>query len=151
MVRVPREPIVQKLVDGDIVYYKVHWSHLEQADRHRIIATVPALAGIFELYSQDEHRNLRLLMVSKAWYGGLRAAIRRQTDPELEVDAGRRRLLESQPCLYRYSLVESRADMDDILFFFMETYRPGAGTMQHSGRYEQIFVEEVDRDKIVTI
>jgi len=148
---VPREPIVQKLVDGNAVYYKVHWSRLEQADRHRIIATVPAVAGVFELYTQDEHRNLQLLMVSKAWYGGLRAAIRRQTDPELEVDAARRRILEDHPCLYRYSIIQSRGDMDDLLYFFMEIHRPGSGSMHHSGRYEQIFVEEVSKDKIVTI
>ena len=137
--------------DGEAVYFKVHWSHLEQADRHRIIATVPALAGIYELYWQDEHKRLRLFMVSKAWYGGLRAAIRRQTDPELQVELPRRKLLEDHTILYRYSIVESRADMDDLLFFFMETHLPGAAVMQNSGRYEQIFVEEISRDKIVTI
>lgn len=148
-----KPPIAQKAVDASsaCAYFTVRWSHLEKAERYQVIGSVPALPGIFELYYQDEHKRLHLLLVSKAWYGGLRAAIRKRMDPELEVDPARRKILETYGCLYRYCLVSSRRDMDDLLFFFSETYRPGSGMMSHSGRYEQIFVEEISSDRIVTV
>lgn len=148
---VERSPIVTKLVQDQAAYYLIHWSRLAPSDRYRIIATVPSLAGIFELYYQDEASRIHRFMISKAWYGGLRAAIRRCLDAELEVDPVRRRILSERECLYRYSLLESRADMDDILFFFSKTIQPGASRMEPSGRYEEIFVEETSSDKIVTI
>jgi hypothetical protein len=41
--------------------------------------------------------------------------------------------------------------MADLLFFFAQTYLPGNETVHHSGRYDHIYVKEIDADKIVTI
>jgi hypothetical protein len=146
------EPHVNKDTDdkGD-VYYTVFWSPLRKADKFEIISKVPSVAGIFELYYQDRHKQLNLFRVSKAWYGGLRNWLRKITDPALEEDAARRKILTTYPCYYRYTTLNSYADMSDILFFFAETYNRGRHKVSHSGRYAGIFVKEVSEDKIIDL
>ena len=99
----------------------------------------------------DEKKKLNLIRVSRVWYGGLRSRLRRLTDPELEEDPRRRELLEKYDCYYRYSVIHSMDDMQDILYFFASRYTPGKGKMQHSGRYAEIYLREESPDKIVTI
>jgi hypothetical protein len=41
--------------------------------------------------------------------------------------------------------------MADILWFFARTAFPDRKDIHHSGRYAEVFVREVDADKIVTI
>jgi hypothetical protein len=142
---------VNKQVDRDRVYYTVFWSALAKPDRHEIISKVPSVAGIFELYYLDEHKQLNLFHVAKAWYGGLRNAIRKATDPELEQNPRRRELLEKFDCYYRYTAVDSYADMSDIFYFFAATYFPDGHAAVSSGRYEDIFVNEESPDKIVDV
>ena len=69
----------------------------------------------------------------------------------MEKDARRKEILEDKDCFYRWSLISSSDDMADLLYFFAQTWLPGTLTVHHSGRYEQIYVNEVDADKIVTI
>jgi len=145
------EAQITKLVEEPDVYYTVYWSRLQKADRYRIISTVPSVAGIFELYYQDEHKQLNLLRIAKAWYGGLRNWLRKVSDPELEEDRVKKRLLETYDCYYRYTIIPSYGDMCDILFFFADTYRPHDHKVAPSGRYENIYVNEVSQDKIVTV
>ncbi len=111
------------------------------------------MGGIAELYYRDEYGKLNLFCVTRTWYGGLRSSIRVMTDPELEKDPVRHQILLDYPkeIYYRYSLTESLKDMNDILFFFMETLAPGANTVKDSGRYEQIFLKEIDPQKLTTI
>ncbi len=145
------EPKVTKLVEAPDVYYTVFWSRLQKADRYEIIKKVPSVSGIFELYYQDEHKQLNLFHIAKAWYGGLRARLRKETDPELEEDKTKKEILEKNDCFYRYTVISSYADMSDILFFFAATYRPHMHKVVASGRYENIYVNEVSEDKIVTV
>jgi hypothetical protein len=146
-----RKPVVRKDVRGSNVYYTVSWSRLKKADKYDIIRSVPSDAGIFELYYMDRKKKLCLFHVGKSWYGGLRNEIRLRTDMELENDKARKELLDKFDCWHRWSLVSSSDDMADILFFFARTHQPGNTTVHASGRYERIFVNEVDADKIVTI
>ncbi|HET6452238.1 MAG TPA: hypothetical protein VFI08_13050 [Spirochaetia bacterium] len=146
-----RKPLVQKQVRGRNVYYTVSWSRLAKSSKYEIVKSVPSEAGIYELYYKDFHGKLCLFHLGKSWYGGLRNEIRERTDVELEKDAGRRRLLDRYECWYRWSLVSSSDDMSDLLFFFASTYLPRQNDVKGSGRYERIFVNEVDADKIVTI
>jgi hypothetical protein len=145
------QPVVDKKVNENAAYYTIRWSHLTKADKYTIATAVPAVGGIFELYYEDEKKKLNLFYVSKAWFGGLRNQIRKQTDPELEDNAFRRNILNTRTCYYRYSMLESSSDMADILFFFAKTYFPHTMVTESSGRYEQIFVKELSDDKIVTI
>ncbi len=146
-----RKPIVQKQVRERSAYYTVSWSRLRKCDKYEIVKAVPSEAGIFELYYQDDKGKLCLFHVGKSWYGGLRNEIRIRVDAEMEKDATRRAILEDRDCWYRWSLLSSSDDMADILFFFAQTYMPGIATVHASGRYEHIYVNEIDADKIVTI
>lgn len=145
------EPGVEKKTDQNSVYFTIHWSRLVKADKYEIIRTVPSMSGIYELYYQDEKKKLNLFFLARAYYGGLRNTIRKRTDPELEDDAARRKILNKYTCYYRYAVLESYNDMSDILYFFRQTYKPGDTSIHHSGRYEHIFLEECSDDKIVTI
>ena len=146
-----RKPLVKKQVRGRNVYFTVNWSRLKKGDKYDIVRSVPSDAGIFELYYMDRKKKLCLFHVGKSWYGGLRNEIRLRTDAELENDKDRKALLDRYDCWYRWSLISSSDDMADILFFFAQTYRPGDQAVHGSGRYERIFVNEVDADRIVTI
>jgi len=133
------------------VYYTVSWSRLKKGDKYDIVKSVPSEAGIYELYSMDEKGKLNLFHIGKSWYGGLRNEIRLRTDAELEDDPGRKAILAESDCWYRWSLLSSSEDMADILWFFARTAFPGRKDIHHSGRYAEVFVREVDADKIVTI
>jgi hypothetical protein len=142
---------VTKQVKEGAAYYLVRWSQLAICDKYRIIKAVPAVAGLYELYYVDDHKTLRLFYIAKAWYGGLRTSIREKTDPDLVKNLERKRILCDHTCYYRYTQTGSHADMTDIIFFYAETYLPGQYKTRHSGRYKDIYVEEVSADKIVDI
>jgi hypothetical protein len=146
-----RKPIVRKRVKERSAYFTVSWSRLRKCDKYEIIKSVPSEAGIFEIYYMDGKGKLCLFHVGKSWYGGLRNELRLRVDAELEQDAARRAILEDHDCWYRWSLLSSSDDMADVLFFFAQTYLPGSTSVHSSGRYEHIFVNETDADKIVTI
>lgn len=146
------KPVIGREDDGDCVYFTVCWSRLARADKYDIVTKVPSVAGIYELYSMDGKGKLVLLNVASVWFGGLRNELRARTDPELEKDPVRRKILEDRACWFRYSLIESANDMADILFFFDRTYFPHAEPkFAPSGRYAHIHVKELSDDKIVTI
>jgi hypothetical protein len=146
-----RKPTVEKLVEGDRIFFTISWSRLRKSDKYDIIGSVPSEAGIYELYVKDEKGKLNLLHVGKSWYGGLRNEIRQRTDPILEDDPARKALLEDADCWYRWSLISNSDDMADILWFFARTYFPDKPGVHPSGRYADVFVKEVDADRIVTI
>jgi hypothetical protein len=146
-----RKPEVERLVEGDRVYFTIGWSRLKKADKYDIVRSVPSEAGVYELYTMDEKGKLNLFHVGKSWYGGLRNEIRLRTDPELEDDATRKSILAEADCWYRWTLVSSSDDMADILWFFARTAFTNRTDIHPSGRYASVFVKEVDADKIVTI
>jgi len=137
--------------DGD-AFYTVRWSPIVKADKYAIIGSVPAMGGVAELYYKDSGGKLNLYMLARSYYGGLRATLRVATDPETEQDERRRAVLVAHEgeIYHRWSLVESQDDMSDIMYFFMSTYSPGI-RFDHSGRYQKIFVKEIDSGGLVTI
>jgi hypothetical protein len=139
----------EKNVDA---YYFVQWSPLSKADRYDIITKVPSLAGVFEIYWMDENNHLRLLVVGKTNYGGLRSEIRRITDPELcKNDEKTRRILDEKEIWYRYAPTDSANVMADVIWFFMQNYFPEKTSFKHSGRYENIFLKESAPDKLIWV
>jgi len=133
-------------------YYFVQWSPLSKAERYDIISKVPAVAGVYEIYWMDEKNRLRLFVVGKTDYGGLRSEIRRITDPELCKDNEKtRKILEEKEIWYRYAPTDSSNIMADVLWFFMQNYFPETNTVKHSGRYENIFLRESAPDKLIWV
>jgi len=136
--------------NGDI-YYFVQWSPLAKADKYEIITKVPSLAGVFEIYWMDESKHLRLFVVGKTDYGGLRSEIRRLTDPELCANDKTRKILEEKEIWYRYAPTDSSNIMADVVWFFMQTYLPDDTSAEHSGRYANIYLKESAPDKLIWV
>ena len=136
---------------GD-VYYTLRWSPFAKADKYEITRSVPAVGGIAEVYYQDSQGKLNLFCLQRSWYGGLRAVLRERCDPILEKDPWRLSILVKwrERIYYRWTNCESFADMADVMFFLVETSCPSAGPAS-SGRYDRIFVNELDAGKLVTI
>lgn len=143
---------ITKQTDRGDVYYSITWSAMAKADKFDIRAKVPAMGGIAELYYKDDHGKLNLYMLARSYYGGLRATLRVATDPEEEKDERRRAVLIAHEgeIYYRYTLVESQDDMSDVMYFFLTQYTPGR-KVEHSGRYDRIFVKENEPDHLVTM
>ena len=133
------------------VYYFINWSPLSLAERWDINAKVPSVAGIYEIYWMDEQKHLRLLGVGQTHFGGLRSEIRRLTDPELTSDVKTKKILEDREIWYRYVPNNSMKIMADIVWFFMITYFPENPGVEHSGRYEKIYITESEPDKLIWV
>ena len=143
------EAYLHKEVNEGNAYYTVSWSPILKADRHQIIGSVPAVAGLFELYYLDDSGGLNLFHLGNAWYGGLRSWIRAATDPSVEINPGRRRILAEHDCFYRYCMSNSHPDIQDVLFFLGDSYYAEKNPHLSSGRYQNIFVNEVNPQKLI--
>jgi len=146
------EPLITKSVDdsGD-AHFTVRWSPLQKVDKYTIVRSVPAVAGIFELYYKDNHHKLVRFYIAKVWIGGLRSHLRRITDPLLNEDEKWQKVLDERTCYFRYSVCQSYKDMSDVLYFFSETIYPNESRTDNSNRYPGISVHEISPDKIVDI
>jgi hypothetical protein len=148
----PIEPLITKQVDiAGEAHYTVRWSPLTEVDKYTIIKSVPAVAGLFELYYKDDRGKLIRFYMARVWIGGLRSTLRRLTDPELNEDEKWRDILENKTCYFRYAQCNSYKDLTDVLYFFSETFFPHEKKTYNSERYTGIFVDEVSPDKIVDI
>ena len=136
---------------GDDVYYSIQWSPLAIAERWTINSSVPAVAGVYEIYWMDDHDHLRMLTVGDTHYGGLRSEIRRLTDPELTLDPKTREILEDKEIWFRYAPSNSVDTMDDVVWFFRKTYFPENPGVEHSGRFAKIFMKESAPDKLIWV
>ncbi|WP_037571719.1 hypothetical protein [Spirochaeta cellobiosiphila] len=141
--------IISKFIQKSDAYYELHWTALEEADKYKINAQVPAMSGIYELYYKDDEGKLQLLDVDMAYYGGLRNRIREIIDPELEiVDIERRKILSDYPLYFRFSLCDYLDDMKDTLSVYLEIRFPDWEGEEASGRYPNVFVKEISPDRI---
>jgi len=137
--------------DGN-AYYFVKWSPLTKADRYTVVTKVPALAGIFEIYWMDESDRLRMFYVGKTNYSGLRSEIREIIDPELNRSSEKaKKILEEKEIWYRYSTTDSANIMADVTWFLLQTYFPEVTTVNHSGRYKDIFLKESEPEKLMWV
>jgi hypothetical protein len=145
------EPFVKRVEKNKDVYYTVNWSKLKKTDKFDIIKTVPAFAGIYEIYHMDKYKKLNLLSASSCWHTGLRETLREKVDPLLEEDPKKKYILTSHTCYYRYSIVESYNDILDIMFFIEKRLYPNVQGLKSSERYDSIYIKEISPDKIITI
>ena len=142
------EYITKKKVKDEEVFYTVKWSPLTKVDKFEIIKKVPSVAGIYELFYENEKKNIIPFFMAWVWYGGLRISLRETTDPILVEDPKRKEVLENKTCLYRYSILSSVEDMQDIFHYLALQRVPPSRVPEHSGRYLEIYVEELTTDKI---
>ncbi|PIE97417.1 MAG: hypothetical protein CR988_07955 [Treponema sp.] len=135
-------PVISKAVRDNCAYYTLNWSPLTEADKYTITTSVPAVAGVYELYRMDEKKKLNMLAVTHAWYGGLRSNIREAIDPYAKSDPERRALLENAELYYRYSCSNVFGDLLDVVWFLHTGYFPNKIEVEHSKRYKDIFLTE---------
>lgn len=133
--------VTRKEVKDGCAYYSTSWSPRTPVNRYVITRSVPSLPGIFELYYKDNLGKIQLFYMERVWYGGLRAEIRRASDPLEVSDPLRRRVLSKFKCFYRYTVVESKADMRDLLHNYSEALLPFDEPPASSGRYEKVFID----------
>jgi hypothetical protein len=133
-------------------YYTLRWSPFAKADKYEITRSVPAIGGIAEIYYRDAEGKLNLFCIQRSWYGGLRAMLRERCDPVVEKDPWRLSILVKWRgrIYYRWTNSESFADMADVMYFLVENSISGGGG-ETSGRFDRIFVKEIDAGKLVTI
>ena len=136
---------------GENAYYDIEWSPLAIAERWTINASVPAVAGVYEIYWMDDHNHLRMLAVGDTHYGGLRSEIRRLTDPELTLDKKLRETLENEEIWFRYAPSHSPDAMSDVVWFFRKTYFPENPGVEPSGKYKKIYLKESAPDKLIWV
>lgn len=143
---------IRLLADEDDGYFTVHWSPFALADKYDIVTHVPAIGGIAELYFMDEKGKLNLFCLQRSWYGGLRSMLRERCDASIEKDPYRLSVLVKwrDRLYYRWTSSDSKKDMDDVMFFFVATYAPGASHIEPSGRFSKIYVKEIETGKLVT-
>ncbi|HAW86397.1 MAG: hypothetical protein A2087_06410 [Spirochaetes bacterium GWD1_61_31] len=148
-----RRFIVEKLTNRQDAYFTIHWSPFTLAERMLVNRSVPSVGGLAELYYKNDHGQLCLYHLARCFYGGLRSTIRAAIDLETETDERRRVILAAyeDKIFYRYTCVESQADISDIVFFFMKTYMPKGPAYEHSGRYLRIFLKELNAEQLITI
>jgi hypothetical protein len=136
---------------GKDIHYAITWSPLSLAERWTINAKVPSVGGIYEIYWMDDHKHLRMLSVGDTHYGGLRSELRRLTDPELVQNPEVVKILEDREIWFRYAPTNSVAVMSDVVWFFRKTYFPENPGVDHSGRYQRIFITESAPNKFIWV
>lgn len=142
------KPSLTANVAGNTVSYTLVWSALRKADKYEITSSVPSVAGLYELYRMDEKKQLNLLAVTHAWYGGLRSQLRAAVDPEATTNPVRRAQIENKELWYRYCPCESFPAILDAVWFLHSIYFPQDIRVEHSGRYATIRVAEKAPDRV---
>lgn len=133
---------VRKMVIGPDAHYHLPWTPLKKADRHEVSLKVPALAGIFEIFYQDEKKHQILLTLEAAWYGSVQSKIREKIDSELEGSPGKKTILEDRPLYYRFVLCDSWPDIQDIMGYLIKKYRGEVPGLRDSGRYRRVYLKQ---------
>jgi hypothetical protein len=134
--------ITAKKVKAGIAVYTVHWSAIQKAHKYKITGSVPARPGLFELYYKTGENDFKLFYMERVWYGGLRSEIRRASDPDEVTDSARQKVLAEKECYYRYTIVETKQDMQDLLHRYSVALLPDRIPPAHSGRYLKIFIDD---------
>lgn len=134
---------VVKVIRDQDVFYTIPWTPLRIADRHEIALRVPALAGLFEIFWEDEKKRLHLFSLEPAWYGGLRAKLAEKLDTDFEKNPWRRTILLNYRLHYRYVFLDSWDDVKDLMCIFLQIYQPHLGILSSSGRYKNIHIKEI--------
>jgi hypothetical protein len=126
-------------VKENIACFKVCWSPYILMDRFLIHGIVPSEGGIFQVFQKKE-RKLEMIMVERAFYGGLRNRIRELIDPLYMGYNPFRKEIQEGECYVRFSLIRLQDDMDDLMYYYTGK--------ESTGRYLDILVDEVETFQI---
>ncbi len=133
---------VSLTVRGNQAFFAVPWTALNLADRHAIAWEVPSVAGLYQVYWEDERRKLRIFSWGQAWYGGLRGKLAESIDQDHEPLQARKEILEHRRLWYRYVLCESWGDLQDLFCLYEQIFNPNEPPPASSGRFQFLHLRE---------
>lgn len=137
----PKPTITCSVRERD-AYFTVVWSPITRATKGVVRGSVPSVSGIYELYVVDQGNTPNLVRTSRAWYGGLRHAIREASDPAYCKDQRLRTFLRSRRLYFRYTTCDSPDDLTDVLSYLSSVRPRAVGECDPTGRFRQIYVAE---------
>ncbi|OQY34282.1 MAG: hypothetical protein B6241_05290 [Spirochaetaceae bacterium 4572_59] len=126
-------------VKKNIACFRIDWSPFILMDRFLIHGIVPSDGGIFQVF-QKINGALELIMVERAFYGGLRNRIRELIDPLYMGYNPFKKEIQEGECYVRYALVRLQDDMDDLMYYYTGK--------ESTGRYKDILVDEKENLQI---
>ena len=133
---------VSLTVRGDQAFFAVPWTPLKLADRHAIAWEVPSVAGLSQVYWEDELRKLHVFSWGQCWYGGLRGKLAEVIDQDHEPLQVRKKIIETRRLWYRYVLCESWGDLQDLFCLYEQIAHPKEPPPPSSGRFRLLHLRE---------
>ncbi len=140
------EATYTKEVNLQDVYYLVRWSHYIKYDKYDILKRIPEMPGLFLLLYNEKHTKLKPFYLGNSWMGSLRHDIKFFKDEPEKIDSRITQILEDEKCFYKYVIIQSHADLEDIYSYYKYRYRNimfvDKNINKDSGRYTNVFVKE---------
>ena len=121
---------------------------MERYDRH-ILTRLPGMPGIIGLFIEKGGKRFPLLFLG-SWLDGIRGLIKNFMDPFFiryrELREKIEEKIEMEEIRVTCTVIEtSPEDIQDILYYLIQTYRPpnNLQSFAGSGRYKNVYVEEL--------
>ncbi len=125
--------------NDQIAYYTVKWSPFIKLDKRRVRSLIPAEAGIFQIFF-NENSSLTLNSTHQAFYGGLRGIFLEILDEDCQVSFPDKIKIREKDTYIRYSISYSKDILRDMIHHFCGG--------ESSGNFEEVMVEESDCMKV---
>lgn len=139
---------MKKSISRGDVFYTIAWSKFFDYDKYSALRILPELSGIICLVHKRPSGEPEYLICYECWRDGLRMGLRNFMDviysrfPEITTE------ILKHDVMYKYAIVDtSTMDIKDIMFWFMNAYKPKFNNYQEfcdSKRYKNIFVREIE-------
>ena len=128
------------------IYYTVNWSPYSKFDKFKILQKVPELSGLFVVSKLNNQKQLKPFYLGNSWMGSLRHDIKLLKDEDGPADKKIISILEDNECYYKYIVVMSHMDLEDIYMYYKYYYRDvpyiDQSITKESGRYKNVYVQE---------
>lgn len=145
---------MKKILEGNYIkeiylqdaYYTINWTPYFKFDKFKILQKVPELSGLFVVSTLNKQKQLKPFYLGNSWMGSLRHDIKFLKDEDGSTDKEIIKILEDNECYYKYIIVLSHMDLEDIYMYYKFFYRDipyiDESIVKDSGRYTNVYVKE---------
>jgi hypothetical protein len=141
---------MKKTVIGNEVYYTLAWSAIYPYDRFDAMRKMPELGGIIALLYMTQSRKDYLIFYS-CHRDGCRVGFKKFMDPYATKYPEIIKELDLTRLYFKFTVVDEGTvkDVQDIMYWLIRTYEPryNENTFKDSQRFENIYLNEVERNK----